>query len=35
MGWTWDELQDLPHPVYDELLAYLQDEDRRAARARG
>jgi hypothetical protein len=32
MGWTWDDLQEVPHPVYDELIAYLLDEQSRAAR---
>jgi len=32
MGWTWDDVQDLPQPVYDELVAYLLDEQARAAR---
>ena len=32
MGWTWDDVQDLPQPVYDELVAYLVDEQARAAR---
>ena len=34
MGWTWDDLLDLPQPVYDELIAYLDDEHKSAARAR-
>jgi len=38
MGWTWDDLQDVPQSVYDELIAYLDDEQKqqqqRAARAR-
>lgn len=34
MQWTWTDLQDLPHPIYDELLAYLMDEQTRAKRAR-
>jgi Ulp1 family protease len=29
MGWTWDDLQDVPQPVYDELIAYLVDEQAR------
>jgi len=32
MGWTWDDVQDLPQPVYDELVAYLLEEQARAAR---
>jgi len=32
MGWTWDDVQDLPQPVYDELVAYLIEEQARAAR---
>ena len=32
MGWTWDDVQDIPKPVYDELVAYLVDEQTRAAR---
>ena len=32
MGWTWDDVQDLPQPVYAELVAYLLDEQARAAR---
>ena len=32
MGWSWDDVQDLPQPVYDELVAYLLDEQARAAR---
>ena len=34
MHWTWDDVQDLPHPVYDELVAHLVDEQQRAARRR-
>jgi hypothetical protein len=34
MGWTWEALQDLPQPVYDELIAYLDDEQKSATRAR-
>ncbi len=34
MGWTWDDLQDVPQPVYDELIAYLVDEQERAASRR-
>jgi Ulp1 family protease len=34
MGWTWDDLQDVPQPVYDELIAYLVDEQEKAARRR-
>jgi hypothetical protein len=34
MGWSWEELQELPQPVYDELLAYLEDEHKSAKRAR-
>ena len=26
MGWTWDDLQEIPQHVYDELIAYLDDE---------
>jgi hypothetical protein len=32
MGWTWNDVQDVPQPIYDELIAYLVDEQ--AARAR-
>ena len=32
MGWTWDDVQDLPQPVYDELVAYLVEEQARGAR---
>jgi hypothetical protein len=32
MNWTWDDLQDVPQPIYDELLAYLDDEHARQAR---
>ena len=32
MGWTWDDVQDLPQPVYDELVAYLVEEQARVAR---
>jgi hypothetical protein len=32
MGWTWDDVQDLPQPVYDELVAYLLEEQAREAR---
>lgn len=32
MGWTWDDLQDLPQPVYVELVAYLTEEHARLAR---
>jgi Ulp1 family protease len=34
MGWTWDDLQEVPQPIYDELIAYLVDEQDRTARAR-
>lgn len=34
MGWTWTDLQDVPQAVYDELIAYLTDEQARAARRR-
>lgn len=34
MNWTWDDLQDLPQPIYDELIAYLVDEQKQAARRR-
>jgi len=34
MGWTWDDLQEVPQHVYDELIAYLVDEQQRHARAR-
>jgi len=34
MHWTWDELQDLPQPIYDELIAYLVDEHEKAERRR-
>jgi hypothetical protein len=26
MGWTWDDLQDVPQVIYDELIAYLNDQ---------
>lgn len=29
MGWTWGDLQDVPQSVYDELIAYLVDEQAR------
>ena len=29
MGWTWDDVHDLPQPVYEELMAYLVDDQRR------
>jgi len=32
MHWTWDDLQNLPQPVYDELVAHLNDEQQRHAR---
>lgn len=32
MGWTWRDLEDVPHPVYDELIAYLLEEQARQAR---
>ena len=34
MGWTWDDLQEIPQHVYDELIAYLDDEQKSAARGR-
>jgi len=34
MGWTWADLQDVPQAVYDELIAYLCEEQARAARRR-
>lgn len=33
MGWTWADLQDVPQAVYDELIAYLVDEQKRTAAA--
>jgi len=32
MSWTWDDLDALPQPVFDELVAYLADEQRRQRR---
>lgn len=32
MGWTWDDLQGIPQPVYEELISLLTDEERRYAR---
>ena len=32
MGWTWRYLQDVPQVIYDELIAYLNDEQAQAAR---
>jgi hypothetical protein len=34
MGWTWTDLQDVPQGVYDELIAYLVDEQARTTRRR-
>lgn len=34
MGWTWRDLQDVPQAVYDELIAYLVDEQQRTERRR-
>ena len=34
MGWTWDDLQTVPQYVYDELIAYLVDEQDKAERRR-
>lgn len=34
MGWTWDDLQDVPQPIYDELIAYLDDEQKQRQAAR-
>ena len=34
MGWTWTDVQDVPQPIYDELIAYLVDEQARTARRR-
>lgn len=34
MGWTWADLQDVPQAIYDELIAYLVDEQTRAERRR-
>jgi len=34
MNWTWDDVQELPQPIYDELIAYLLDEQSRTARKR-
>jgi len=34
MGWSWEEVQDVPQYVYDELIAYLVDEQSRQARRR-
>lgn len=34
MNWTWADLQDVPQYVYDALIAYLTDEQARAARRR-
>ena len=33
MGWTWDDLQMVPQPVYEELIAALADEARDSRRA--
>jgi hypothetical protein len=32
MHWTYDDLQNQPQFIYDELLAYLLDEQQRQAR---
>lgn len=32
MGWTWTDLQDVPQAVYDELIAYLLEEQARTRR---
>lgn len=32
MGWTWDDLQDVPQAVYEELIAYLVDEQQHQRR---
>lgn len=34
MGWTWQDLQDVPQPVYDALIAYLLEEQAQADRRR-
>ena len=34
MGWTWADVQDMPQPIYEELLTYLMDEQQRHARRR-
>lgn len=34
MGWTWGDVQDVPQHVYDELVAYLVDEQQRLSRRR-
>ena len=34
MNWSWTELQDVPQSVYDELIAYLVDEQAQQARRR-
>ena len=34
MGWTWADLQDVPQSIYDELIAYLVDEQQRSSRRR-
>jgi len=34
MNWSWSDLEDVPQPVYDELIAVLQEEQQQAARRR-
>ena len=29
MHWTYQDVQDLPQPIYDELVAYLIEEQQR------
>jgi hypothetical protein len=31
MHWTYQDLEDVPQPVYDELVAMLREEQDRAA----
>jgi hypothetical protein len=31
MNWTLADLLDVPQHIYDELIAYLEDEQRRLA----
>ena len=31
MHWTYQDLQDLPQPIYDALVAYLVDEQNQRA----
>jgi hypothetical protein len=34
MNWTWPDVQELPEPIYEALIAYLVEEQERTAARR-